>query len=123
MDLNRIYIPSTTDNYLRALSGRTGLKPNILCRMGFCLSIRESTLPNPSDYSYENAREFNRYTLTGPWDKYFIALMKERYYLVEKNNEKINMEDHFVAHINRGVHLLFQRVKHLSDISHLVENS
>lgn len=120
MQLNRIRVSEEVDQRLRSLKAKTGLTPNLLCRVGLCLSLREPTIPNPDDYKESSAREFNRYTLTGQWDGLFIALLKER---CHQDGLPLPdcLEDQFLAHLNRGVLLLFQRVKHLGDIPRLVE--
>ena len=119
MQLTRIRVAEAADKRLRYLKAKTGLTPNLLCRFGFCLSIREPGIPNLDDYQESSSREFNRYTLTGPWDSLFIALLKERCHNDGLSDE--NLEDQFKAHINRGVLLLGQRVKSLEDINRLVQ--
>jgi DNA sulfur modification protein DndE len=120
MQLNRIRVSEEVDQRLRSLKAKTGLTPNLLCRVGFCLSLREPTIPNPEDYKEGSTREFNRYTLTGQWDSLFVALLKERC-----SHDGLLLPDclesQFLAHLNRGVLLLFQRVKHLGDIARLVD--
>ncbi len=122
MNLNRIRVSADADNRLRHLKARTGLTPNLLCRLGFCLSLQEPTVPNRNDYDSESPREFNRYTLTGQWDPLFIALLRQR---CKKDGLRIpdDLIDQFMAHLNRGVLLLFQRVKHLGDVTRLVEEA
>lgn len=119
MQLTRIRVCKEVDQRLRYLKSKTGLNPNILCRFGFCLSLREPGIPQLDDYPDSSDREFNRYTLTGQWDSLFIALLKERCYKDRISDEKL--EDQFRAHINRGVILLGQRVKSLQDIDRLVQ--
>jgi DNA sulfur modification protein DndE len=63
---------------LRILKARTGLTPNLLCRLGFCLSLNDPTPPNPAQYPEDGPREINRYSLTGQWDRFFFALLRER---------------------------------------------
>ena len=75
MSFNRIRISKSATVRLSMLKGRTGLTPNILCRIGFCLSLGESTVPNPENYD-EEGQEFNRYTLTGEWDKFLLPYLK-----------------------------------------------
>ena len=77
MKLTRLRLSKDASNRLRFLAGRTGLTPNLLCRIGFCLSLAEPFIPNPDAYP-EEEREFNRYTLLGEYDALFIALLKER---------------------------------------------
>ncbi len=103
------------------LKGRTGLTPNILCRLGFCLSLGEPGVPKPELYD-EEGQEYNRYTLTGEWDALFIALLKER--LAEDGmNPTLDLLPQFRAHLNRGVFSLFNRAKSLTDFYELIPTS
>ena len=77
MKLTKLRLSKDASNRLRFLAGRPGLTPNLLCRIGFCLSLAEPSLPNPDEYP-EEEREFNRYTLLGEYDDFFVALLKER---------------------------------------------
>lgn len=122
MKLTRLKVCQEVDQRLRHLRAVTGLRPNILCRLGFCLSLNEPTIPNPEDYPQDSERELNRYTLTGEWDDYYVALLRERcaYDGLDINN---GLEDQFRAHINRGVLILFQRVKNLNDLDRIVQES
>lgn len=119
MALNRIYVGEEVDWRLRHLKARTGLTPNLLCRLGFCLSLAEPGIPDPQLYADGQAREFNRYTLTGQWDQFFFALLRERLVQDELNPE-FHLEEQFKAHLSRGVLLLYQRLKRLEDLATLV---
>ena len=112
MKLSKLRLSNEASSRLRFLAGKTGLTPNLLCRMGFCLSLSEQSTPNPSDYPEED-REFNRYTLLGEYDPLFIALLRER---LAADRNRYSAEEAFRAHMNRGVLLLQQRLK---DIDHL----
>src|SRR5438270_453303 len=112
MVFNRIYVGEEVDQRLRLLKTRTGLTPNLLCRLGFCLSLTEPLIPDPQLYAEGQVREFNRYTLTGQWDTFFFALLRER--RLEQNgseNPEVDLEAHFKAHLSRGVLMLHQRLK------------
>jgi len=76
--------------------------------------------PNPDDYPEED-REFNRYTLLGEYDSFFVALLTERCLRDGVSLEKL--PDNFRAHMNRGVTLLQQRAKGIADIAELVRSS
>ncbi len=78
MKLNSLRVCEEVSNRLSILKGRTGLTPNILCRIGFTLSLNDPSLPNPDDYPPDSERVIARHTLTGPWDNLFVALIKER---------------------------------------------
>ena len=120
MKLTKLRITKDASNRLRFLAGKTGLTPNLLCRIGFCLSLSEPAIPDPDEYADED-REFNRYTLLGEYDPLFIALLKERCGTDGLSFSKL--ADHFRAHMNRGVTLLQQRVRSLSDLAELVSKA
>ena len=119
MALNRIYVGEEVDLRLRNLKARTGLTPNLLCRLGFCLSLAEPGIPDPQLYADGQAREFNRYTLTGQWDLFFFSLLRERL-IRDGLDPEADLESQFKAHLSRGVLMLYQRVKNLEDLADLV---
>ncbi|MGF1669260.1 MAG: DndE family protein [Balneolaceae bacterium] len=119
MALNKIYISEDTDKKLRVLKARTGLTPNLLIRLGLAFSLEEDGIPDHTLYGTDPFREFNRYTLTGQWDLYFLALLKER--LLEDGFDPVeDLENQLKAHIARGVHLIYQRLKSLEDIGDMI---
>jgi len=107
---------------LRTLKARTGLTPNLLCRLGFCLSLTEPGVPDPRLYEDDQAREFNRYTLTGQWDIFFFSLLRERLAL-DGLDPETEMESQLRAHLSRGVMLLSQRLKNLADLAGLINDA
>jgi DNA sulfur modification protein DndE len=117
MKLSKIRLTKDSSNRLRFMAGKTGLTPNLLCRLAFCLSLAEARVPNPEDYP-EEEREFNRYTLLGEYDALFVALLKQR--CTEDAIDMNILADYFRAHLNRGVGLLQQRVRNLSDLANLI---
>lgn len=119
MTLSKIHVSEDVDNRLRNLKARTGLTPNLLCRIGFCLSLAEPGIPDLDLYSDGQAREFNRYTLTGQWDSLFFALLRER--LAQDGlDTEADLEAQFKAHLSRGVLLLYQRLKSMADLAEVV---
>jgi DNA sulfur modification protein DndE len=88
-----------------------------LCRIGFCLSLGEPSIPKLADYPEED-REFNRYTLFGEYDPLFVALLKQR--CQQDGMDLSRLADCFRAHMNRGVVLFQRRVKSIGDIAELV---
>ena len=119
MAFNRIYVGEDVDQRLRNLKARTDLTPNLLCRLGYYLSLAEQNIPDSQLYAEVQAREFNRYTLTGRWDVFFFALLRQR--LVQDGLEpEAHLEAQFKAHLSRGVLMLYQRLKNLEDLADLV---
>jgi DNA sulfur modification protein DndE len=117
MKLTRLRLTTEASNRLRFIAGKTGLTPNLLCRIGFCLSLAEPSVPNPQDYP-EEEREFNRYTLLGEYDPLFVAILVER--CRNDGLDLARVSDYFRAHMNRGIVLLQQRTKNIADLATLI---
>lgn len=123
MSIQRIPFTVDSDNRLRMLKARTGITPNILCRMGFCLSLEEPGHPTLMDRAEAAGREINRYTLLGAYDAAYVALLRtwvESACDGDVSDEGMNAL--FVAHVNRGVELLAARLRVLSDLAYLAPN-
>lgn len=115
LTLQRIPFTADIDNRLRTMKSRTGVTPNIICRIGFCLSLEEPGIPNLLPDDIEIGREINRYTLVGKYDMLFVALMKTWLHKMEIDSSKI--DEFFIAHMNRGAELVASRVKNVGDIA------
>lgn len=116
MQLNKIKLTADSSERLKQLKARTGLTPNVLCRIGFCMSLKDSSVPDPDKYPEED-REFNRYTLLGEWDELYVALLRQR--LDADGVTDHSEEDYFRAHLNRGVYTLSRQVKSIVDLTTL----
>ena len=114
MKLTKLRLTKDVSNKLKNMAARTGVTPNLLCRMGFCMSLEEPTIPNPEDYPEED-REFNRYTLLGEYDPLFVALLRQRCHQdAVADSQHV---EYFRAHLNRGILLLQKRVRSIGDIA------
>ena len=120
LSVRRLRFCQEADNWLRVLKSRTGVTPNILCRMGFALSLDEPGLPNPDVYSEDSGREINRYTLLGEYDATYVALLRQRMSddatAGDAENGEPDIDAQFRAHMNRGVMLLAARIRSLPDL-------
>ena len=119
MQLNRIHISEDSRNKLSILKGRTGLLPNVLSRIGLMLSLAETNEPE-LDADAADGSEFNRFTLMGEWDPLIVALLEERGAANGIGEDNEVLVKYFRAHLNRGVRLLYGRVKKLEDIANLL---
>lgn len=121
MTLQRIPFSKDADNQLRKLKGRTGITPNVLCRLGFCLSLEEQGIPPPISEDNLEGRAINRFTLLGEHDETFIALLIT--WLQQNNIDDATDESvdaYFLAHIHRGAEILSARIKTLVDLDRLI---
>lgn len=119
LKLQRVRFSTEADNRLRMLKARTGLTPNIICRLGLCLSIEEPGEPR-SDSSGASLREINRYTLLGEYDQLFVALLNTRHPQVGDDPDELARL--FVEHLHRGIALLANRLKAPASIAELAQS-
>ena len=114
MQFSEMHFSEEASRNLGQMKGRTGLTPNILARIGFCLSLENPTLPDPSDYEGAGNVSIKRHVLTGSYDALFVAMLKERCYQDRICDDE--MPNQFKAHMNRGVLLLNKRLKNVDDL-------
>lgn len=104
LTLQRVPFTKDADNKLRALKSRTGITPNILCRLGFCMSLELNK--DPEDISgIEKVRDINRFTLLGEYEPVFVALLTV---WKEKRNSPLPLDELLIRHMNRGARLASQ---------------
>lgn len=115
--INRIHFTEEASRQLGFLKGKTGLTPNILARIGFCLSLNDPSIPNPNNFPPDGNREIDRNVLFGSWEDMIVALLKER--CKEDEIEEEHWSEYLKAHFNRGALLLNKRVKSIEDIARL----
>lgn len=121
MRLNRIHTSEDSRNKLSILRSRTGLLPNILCRIGLMLSLAEPTQLE-IDIDDSDGSEFHRDTLMGEWDLLIVALLEEWCLTNEIGTNNGTLVKYFRAHLNRGVRLLYGRVKRLEGLVNLLSS-
>ena len=119
MRLNRIHTSEDSRNKLSILKSRTGLLPNILCRIGLMLSLAEPNQPEV-DIDASDGSELHRDTLMGEWDPLIVALLEEWCVTKGIGTDNDTLLKYFRAHLNRGVRLLYARVKRLEDLASLL---
>ncbi len=122
LELTTKRIPFSTEATARLshLRSRIIIKENnILCRIGFCLSLEESGIPlKPENL---NGNPIDRYVLLGEHDKTYLALLVA--WMKKNNIEDYSAQiftDYFIAHMNRGAELVASRIKSMSDFVNLL---
>lgn len=65
-------------------------------------------------------QDFYRHTIMGEWDTFYIALLKIRLMNDGLNHDE-DLLSHFKEHIERGVVMLFNKVKKFKDLSSLLD--
>jgi len=120
MRLNKIRLSRDATLRVRQVKSRTGLTPNVLCRLGLCVSFEDETVPAAEHYD-EQGMEFNRYTLTGELDGVMMALFRQWCHEHSLGSEG-EQRDAFRAHLNRGVFMLHARATGVGDLLALAAN-
>lgn len=119
MRLNRIHTSEDSRRKLSTLKSRTGLLPNVLCRIGLMLSLAEPNQPEVG-VDASDGSELHRDTLMGEWDPLIVALLEEWCLTNGIDTDNDTLVKYFRAHLNRGVRLLYGRVKRLEDLGNLL---
>ena len=118
LDFKRVKLSQGSTKKLQKFKSRTGLTPNIACRLALSVSLAENTIPSLELFVEESGQEINRYTLLGEYELVLLAM-----FVQWCHEHKIDDNDHnqyFLAHLNRGVELLTNRVKGIEDIAQLL---
>lgn len=121
MYLSEMAFSEEASRKLSQLKRRTGLTPNILARIGFCMSLENPALPDPTDYEGSGYISIKRHVLTGHYDPLFVALTKERCHQDQLPEEEWVVQ--FKAHMNRGVVLLYKKFKSLDNFASILPPS
>ncbi len=118
-NFTRIKISEDATKMLATLKTRTGLTPNILCRIGLSYALNKSKVSNLIPIK-ENGQEFVRFVLLGEYEPVYIALVKEK--CVELNLDPENdFLKVFKNYLNEGIIALYARVKGIEDLINLIE--
>jgi DNA sulfur modification protein DndE len=121
MHYNKLKISSEATSKLRSLRQRTGITPNLLCRMAIMISLEEGPLGGAA-IPDEDGSEFNAYTLTGEYGALIAALLR---WVEEGHSRDGELDDEVLldrlrGHIHRGVGTLAVRAKSPADLLRLV---
>jgi DNA sulfur modification protein DndE len=121
MHYSKLKISSDATSKLRSLRQRTGITPNLLCRMAIMISLEEGQLGGAA-IPDEDGSEFNAYTLTGEYGALIAALLRwvEEGQSGDSELGDSALLDRLRGHIHRGVGTLAVRAKSPADLLRLV---
>jgi DNA sulfur modification protein DndE len=119
LEFKRIKLSQESTKKLQLFKSRTGLTPNIACRLALGISIAENNMPSLELFTEESGQEINRYTLFGEHELVLTSLFLQ--WCHEKKIQTPERNAYFLAHINRGVELLVNRVGGLENLAQLIK--
>lgn len=108
-----------SQSHLSILKSRTGLTPNVMGRFAICISLKDPSPPNPSEYD-EKGSEIHPSVLFGEHEPMFMALMTIRLERDGLDLEKY-LNSMIRAHFNRGTAALFPRIQGLANMRQIIQ--
>tara|TARA_Y100000589_G_C27029883_1_gene578534 strand:+ start:367 stop:762 length:396 start_codon:yes stop_codon:yes gene_type:complete len=122
LTLQRVAFGKDCDNRMRALKARTQITPNLLCRLGFAMSVEERGAPPPITLEGDEiGREINRNTLMGEFEPIFLALLAQWMHEHDLDPEdELQANQSFTDHMNRGAEMVCSRLKGIGDLHSLI---
>ncbi len=119
--LGKLRLSIRSQNRLGHLKAKTGVPTNALARFGLCLSLNDTSIPNPDMYD-ERGMELLPHILFGKNETVFAAMLEQR--LSDDRLDCNTYADRMMrAHVNRGAGILFPRINRLEDFGRLVGDS
>ena len=123
MRFNKLNLSLDATSKLRSLQQRTGLTPNLLCRIAAMTSMESGPIGN-SPLPDADGKELNAYTLTGEFHSLFSSLLDfvESQIAPEPLTED-ELLGRFRAHIHRGVGAMSVRVRSPAHLARFVADA
>ena len=107
INIDQLRTSVSLKNLLTRIKGITSIQNwNVLCRWGFCFSIKQSTLPRMVDEKLDGV-EIDYDVLVGKNKIIYTQLLINN---LRKNNIEINKENltkYLYAHVNRGINIIY----------------
>ena len=107
INIDQLRTSTSLKNLLTRIKSITSIQNwNVLCRWGFCFSIKQSTLPRMVDEKLDGV-EIDYDVLVGKNKIIYTQLLINN---LRKNNIEINKENltkYLYAHVNRGINIIY----------------
>ena len=107
INIDQLRTSTSLKNLLTRIKSITSIQNwNVLCRWGFCFSIKQSTLPRQVDEKLDGV-EIDYDVLVGKNKIIYTQLLINN---LRKNNIETNKENltkYLYAHVNRGINIIY----------------
>ena len=115
--IDQLRTSTTIKNSLTRIKSITSIQNwNVLCRWGFCLSIKQLSLPRTVDEKLDGI-EMDYGTFVGKNENIYTQLLINnlRHHNIDVNKE--NLAKYLYAHVNRGVNIIYtNKLKNISEL-------
>ena len=107
--MDTIFTSEASKNFLFQLKKHSGIQTwNILCRLAFCHSLKDKSLPRNIDEAL-NGVEMNYDTFAGKHKGLYLGLLIQNLVKNKVEINKTNLNKYLKAHIGRGIYILFNK--------------
>ena len=115
--IEQLRTSSTVKNLLTRIKGITSIQNwNVLCRWGFCLSIKQSSVPRMVDEKLDGI-EIDYDTLVGKNKSIYTQLLINNLNHHNIHIYKEILTKYLYAHVNRGINIIYNyKMKSISDL-------
>ena len=118
-DFKQIKLSNTATHCCQNFKNKTGLTPNIACRLALSISLADKNRPSVEIFASDDTGQIiNRYTFLGEHENILLSL-----FLIWCEENEISKNEYYqylMAHINRGVEMITNRVKSLDELINLI---
>lgn len=120
MHVTKFKISSEATGKLKVAANRSGLTPNLLCRLAMTTSFESGPLQQIRS-DLKDGQEFNAYTLFGSNQPIYLDMLR----FIESQNGQHHLSDEDLLerlrhHIDRGIGQLSVRIKSPADVADLL---
>tara|TARA_R110001599_G_scaffold261569_1_gene461990 strand:+ start:10289 stop:10666 length:378 start_codon:yes stop_codon:yes gene_type:complete len=123
MHISKVKISAEASGKLKIAAQRSGLTPNLLCRLAMMSSFEAGPLSH-LQMDLKDGQEFNAYTLFGANQAIYLDLLK--YVEIGKGKADLTDEDlleRLKLHIDRGIKQITVRIKSPADVAGLLSGN
>ena len=104
MTIETVYLSQKSKDQLLKVRRATGIQNwNILCRWGFCLSLKDGVTPPAEEYSGEHAIEMTWKVFGGQDHEIYTSLLIERCRQDRVSLDKETLTQQLRYHLYRGI--------------------
>lgn len=120
MHISKFRISELATGQVRVLAQRSGLTPNLVCRLAMLTSFEAGPISGAPEEQGEG-QEFNAYTLFGDHQPIFIDMLKfVEFGPGDPEIDDIELQRRLRQHVSRGVRQLAVRIKSPADAAELI---
>ena len=121
--IEQLRTSSTVKNLLTRIKAITSIQNwNVLCRWGFCLSIKQSSPPRMVDEKLDGI-EIDYSTLVGKNEKIYTQLLINNLKHHNIDIDKENVTKYLYAHVNRGINIIYNyKMKSINNLFEIIKS-